>query len=137
VQKLSRSLTVPWPSTRRMAMWSPRESTHASTTRSITDPRRHIACKYCTRIVELFCHPVSQLTPTAVRFSRRHYFCSIFVAVSEPIGQKFYNNAWFRRVGDNKDFRRDCFHSFFFITNKNLMVGLCLVAFPDWASWRG
>jgi len=41
------------------------------------------------------------------------FACSIFFASSEPIGLKFGHNAWIVPEGDNKDFHRDSFHSFF------------------------
>jgi len=47
--------------------------------------------------------------------------CSIFVAVSEPIGLKFGHNTWIGPERDGKDFYRDSFASFL---NKKDVIGV-------------
>ena len=41
------------------------------------------------------------------------FFSTIFSEISEPIGLKFGRNAWIGPEGDNRDFHRDSFCSFF------------------------
>ena len=45
-------------------------------------------------------------------------FCSIFAESSEAIGLKFGRNAWIGPGGDNREFHRDNFCSFFAIKNQ-------------------
>ena len=42
------------------------------------------------------------------------FFSAIFSESSEPMGLKFGHDAWIGPEGDNKDFHRDSFYSFFF-----------------------
>ena len=59
-----------------------------------------------------------------VAMSSSIFFCSIFVESSEPIGQKCGHNLWIGPKGDNREFHRDSFCSFFNLKIKNAVIGI-------------